>query len=217
MKYASILLDCDGVILDSNQIKTTAFIKTLSDYPEEKIDQFIRYHRQYGGLSRFNKLDYFLKQITNNYSEQEYQRLLNNLGIEIVKQLAFVPFTKGFKSFVERYYEQADIYIVSGGFQEELVDVFKDKKADHYFKSILGSPTPKNILVDNLMQNTQISEPILFVGDSQIDHEATKGYPIDFIFLNGYTDFDGWQNYCKKNALEHYLNFEEMMAAKGWA
>ena len=49
------VFDCDGVILDSNLLKTIAFSKSLPEYPE-KVSKFIDYHKANGGISRYKKV-----------------------------------------------------------------------------------------------------------------------------------------------------------------
>ena len=40
-KYNSFIFDCDGVILNSNEIKTNTFRKILRGYNKEAVDDFI--------------------------------------------------------------------------------------------------------------------------------------------------------------------------------
>ena len=213
MKYASILLDCDGVILDSNRLKTKAFVDTLSDYPKDLVRDFVEYHQQYGGHSRFKKFEYFLSEMMGDFSEQTYQKLLTSFADNVVAGLNKASYTPGFLSFINLYREQAEIYVVSGGFQQELVDTFKLKNIHHYFKDILGCPTPKHEHVNNLMRVKEIPSPVLFIGDSQVDYEVTKGHPIDFIFLSQFSEFKGWEKYCDDHALVNFVNFQELLDA----
>ena len=53
LNYENIIFDCDGVILDSNEIKTDAFVKLFEHYPKNKISQLINYHKKHGGVSRY--------------------------------------------------------------------------------------------------------------------------------------------------------------------
>jgi len=39
-KYSAVVFDCDGVIFDSNGLKTQAFRKVLSSYPNDVVDLF---------------------------------------------------------------------------------------------------------------------------------------------------------------------------------
>ena len=46
IKYNTIVFDCDGVILNSNAIKTEAFRNILSNYDLKAVDEFIDYHKK---------------------------------------------------------------------------------------------------------------------------------------------------------------------------
>ena len=60
MKYESLIFDCDGVILNSNEIKTLSFREALNAFNKNAIEEFINYHNQNGGISRYIKIKYFL-------------------------------------------------------------------------------------------------------------------------------------------------------------
>ena len=44
--YDVFIFDCDGVILDSNSLKSEAFRISLSDEDTEKVDELVLYHKQ---------------------------------------------------------------------------------------------------------------------------------------------------------------------------
>ena len=79
--YYSYIFDCDGVILDSNKLKTEAFREILIDERYEDIELFIEYHQLNQGINRYEKLKYFFEQIkkTKNY-ETEYNLLLKKFS-----------------------------------------------------------------------------------------------------------------------------------------
>ena len=216
MEYASILLDCDGVILDSNQIKTDSFVSMLVDYNENQIKEFIIYHQQHGGVSRFKKIEYFLTDLIGKYSDDEYQRLLHLYQNEVVKKLKKASFTEGALEFINRYYKDSTLFVVSGGYEQELREVFDDRDASHYFRVILGSPIAKNEHVDDLVNKKMIDKPVLFIGDSMIDHQVANSFDIDFIFISDYTELDNWKGYCLKHDVENFTTIREMMLMKGW-
>ena len=68
-KYKSIIFDCDGVILNSNKIKTKSFREILREFDARAVQEFIDYHKNNGGISRYIKLDYFLTNILPKYSK----------------------------------------------------------------------------------------------------------------------------------------------------
>ena len=62
-EYNSIIFDCDGVILNSNKIKTRAFRMASFAFGYEASNSLESYHLKNGGVSRYAKFDYFLKNI----------------------------------------------------------------------------------------------------------------------------------------------------------
>ena len=52
-EYNSLIFDCDGVILNSNEIKTSCFRKILKRYNQDAVEDFIDYHKKNGGISRY--------------------------------------------------------------------------------------------------------------------------------------------------------------------
>ena len=94
-KYNSLIFDCDGVILNSNKIKTNAFRKVLKQYHQKAVDEFIKYHLSNGGISRYEKFKFFintilpkfeaielnkknfLRELLDNYSKESKSALFN--------------------------------------------------------------------------------------------------------------------------------------------
>ena len=123
MRYPVIILDCDGVVLASNNIKSDAMRDTVSDYGPELAEQFVRYHKEHGGISRYQKIEYFLREMAGNYSTTEYQRLLGTLSTIVKSNLLDVKFTDGALEFIQSFGLERTLYIVSGGDQKEIQDV----------------------------------------------------------------------------------------------
>ena len=48
-KYDYAIFDCDGVILNSNKIKSNAFAQSLNGESNDLVANFIEYHKQNGG------------------------------------------------------------------------------------------------------------------------------------------------------------------------
>ncbi len=62
-RYRTAVFDCDGVILDSNRLKSDAFRQSLHDEDPELVNAFISYHHAQGGVSRYVKFDYFYREL----------------------------------------------------------------------------------------------------------------------------------------------------------
>ena len=81
-------------------------------------------------------------------------------------------------------------------------DVFQQRSLYHLFDGgIYGSPDTKNIILEREILSGQISMPAIFFGDSLYDYKASLNASIDFVFVSGWTEFDGWQDFVLKENL----------------
>ena len=68
--YSTLVFDCDGVVLDSNKVKTEAFYQATLPYGKSAAQAMVDYHVANGGVSRYKKFTYFLQQIVSSYAER---------------------------------------------------------------------------------------------------------------------------------------------------
>ena len=141
-RYKIIIFDCDGVIFDSNDIKTIAFYESVKEFGEEKAGQFVKYHKENGGVSRYKKFDYFFDTILkdNSYDIKYYTDMFGSI---VKKRMLYSQFTDGFIKFIELLPQNVTKYVVSGSDQSELRELLKIKGIDRYFNGIYGSPDTK--------------------------------------------------------------------------
>lgn len=200
-KYKSIIFDCDGVILDSNRIKTDAFRKALSDEPVELVDRFIQYHKDNGGVSRYIKLQYYFNEIKKQkeFSQSLYDALEHFAAI-VREALIKALMIEGVEAFL--YLCQAhkvSCFVNSGGDQDELRKVFVERGIDHLFSMILGSPASKKENLAKLFADDRLSSPTVFCGDAYSDYLAAKAYKVDFIYVSGVSEWIEGVEFCSKN------------------
>ena len=184
-----ILWDFDGVILNSNKIRDEGFKEVLSDYPVDEVNQLLDFHRKNGGLSRYVKFKYFFETIRCEKVSNETLDNCFKSFTEIMRSRLINPdlLIKDSLEFIERYFDSVEMHVVSGSDQQELRELCSVLNLENYFKSINGSPTPKNILVKNLMDNLNSSKEVVLIGDSINDYEAAKVNAISFF---GYNNLD---------------------------
>ena len=207
-KYRSLIFDCDGVILNSNKIKTEAFRKVLKKYNINAVDEFINYHRNNGGISRYIKIEKFLKNILPQYiesrefNEDELRMLLRSYSNQCKESLLKCEVTKELFN-LRRISGNIPWLIVSGGDQFELREVFIKKSLTSYFNGgIFGSPDKKIDIIKREIANGMIKFPALMLGDSKLDHIAAKSNNIDFLFVYKWTDFKSYKDYCTCNSIK---------------
>ena len=194
-KYKSIIFDCDGVILNSNQVKTNAFRQVFEKYNINAVDEFIKYHRSNGGVSRYIKIEKFLKNILPKYyenksfNEDELNMLLQSYSNQCKESLLKCEVTKDL-SILRKITGNIPWLIISGGDQFELREIFNKKGLTSFFNGgIFGSPEKKTEIIKREIANGIIQFPALMLGDSKLDHIAAKSNNIDFLFVYKWTDF----------------------------
>lgn len=184
--YDVVILDCDGVIFDSNHLKIEAFKKALSHYDTDVIDAFSEYFKNNFGTSRYHLARVFIEEFLHqDFKEELYQEILKDYGDSCVLLYKELGFTNEFMSFLQ-YYKNKKLYIASGGDENELNEVFKAKNIQQYFNRILGSPRKKNDLVSEiLIENAE--KKIIMIGDAKSDLWASQANGIDFIYMSQYS------------------------------
>jgi phosphoglycolate phosphatase-like HAD superfamily hydrolase len=181
--YDVYIFDCDGVILDSNQLKIDAMqcaLESITTDPK-KVDICVDYFRNNFGRSRFHHVDIFIEQflqLDKNVEVNIKQKLLNAYSTQCKALYLLADLTPGFLDFIDTLTGKK--YIASGSEQNELRDVFRKRDLDKYFDDIYGSPTKKSDLVSDILVLTETNNAIMF-GDAISDLEAAQLNNIDFI------------------------------------
>ena len=217
-KYKSIIFDCDGVILNSNKIKTESFKKVLSEFDKRAVKEFINYHKNNGGISRYIKLDHFLQNILPKYSKPPVN--IDDVLLSLLRDYGKVCKESLYNSEIAKDLEKLKSLtnnipwtIVSGGDQKELREVFKNKNLTKYFEGgIFGSPDKKTDIIKREERKGLINYPAIFIGDSKLDYLVAKNLNIDFLFVTKWTDFKEFKTYCRKNSIEMISSVSDLIA-----
>jgi len=197
----SLLFDCDGVLLDSNALKTEAFERVGAQFGADAAQALVRYHVEQGGVSRYRKFEYLLSTILGQEASlQKIEQLAAQYSECVYNALLSCPLADGIASLRELT-PDATWMVVSGGDQKELRAVFSHRKiADYFDGGIFGSPDNKRVILNKLFSEDKIARhPSLFIGDSRYDHEVAFEAGCNFVFATKWTEFHGWERYCEKN------------------
>jgi phosphoglycolate phosphatase-like HAD superfamily hydrolase len=186
-KYKILLWDFDGVIMDSNPVRTYGFEEILKGYPQQQVDELIAFHKQNGGLPRYDKFRYFFEKIRGEQvSDAEIARLSARFSEIMLNKLMdrslLIPDSV---AFIKANYKNFIMHIVSGSDQTELRAVCAYLGLTQYFVSIVGSPILKPQLVKQLLYDYGYkNNEVAFIGDSVNDYDAAVNNNIDFYGYN---------------------------------
>lgn len=188
--YKTWVFDCDGVILDSNHVKTDAFYEAAKEYGESAASALVKYHVQHGGISRYAKFEYFLTNIIcrSEVDSAELEQLVDRYASLVARGLMDCEVADGLYELKELT-GSSPWLIVSGGDQEELRRVFDARGLASLFDGgIFGSPDNKDQILEREQRSGLIVPPAVFVGDSQYDFEVAERAGLDFVFLSDWSE-----------------------------
>jgi HAD superfamily hydrolase (TIGR01549 family) len=211
-EYKTLVFDCDGVVLNSNKIKTQAFYEATKHFGHESAQALVDYHVANGGVSRYAKAKYFIINILQQaFDESIYQDILDRFAHAVKDGLMTCEVAEGLAELRKKT-KNSNWLIVSGGDQVELREVFAARGLDQYFDGgIFGSPDNKDTILDRELENQNIHRPALFLGDSKYDYQAAKNAALDFLFLTRWTEVEDWHAWINQLNINENLNLMSLL------
>ncbi len=204
-KYSTIFWDFDGVILNSDEVRTEGFKYIFDSYSKKYIHKLINYHTTNGGLSRYEKIEYFSQKILDkklkNEEKKQYAQLYGNYCRERLcdKNLLI----KSSISFIKENHKNFNFHLVSASDEKELIYVSSNLDIKKYFKSISGSPVNKIENIKKLLKSNNYNESrCCLIGDSINDKFAATENKISFF---------GFNNKLLINDSEYIHTFESLL------
>lgn len=196
----TIFWDFDGVILDSMKVRDFGFEMIFKSFDQMHVNQLLEYHRYNGGLSRYVKIKYFFNEILfREISDDDVLKYATNFSNIMRKELVNIDnLISETVFYIKENYKKYNFHIVSGSDEEELRFLCKELNLQDYFITINGSPTPKNILVNNILLNYKYNvENCCLIGDSINDLEAAIKNDLSFFGYNNESLLDLNVSYIK--------------------
>lgn len=197
--------------MNSNQIKTRAFYNVALPYGRATAEKLVEYHIQYGGKSRYQKFDYFIRCIIGREPfPQEIKCLLSNYADEVKKGLIQCEISPGLKGLREATTASRWL-VVSGGDQSELREVFSARGLVPLFDTgIFGSPDTKEDILARELNNGNIRLPAVFLGDTRYDYEVSTRAGLDFIFVSGWSEFKEGISFFKIRNIPSVVSIKDL-------
>jgi phosphoglycolate phosphatase len=179
----AFLLDFDGVIVDSAELKTAAFAEIYAKETTEVLDKIIAYQRYHGGVSRRSKFAHFERAFLHREaSEAKLDALCRQFADLVVAKVVAAPLMPGALAFLEAARAVSELYLISGTPASELELILAERRLQHYFQSVHGAPQTKIDAFRSILQNHGYeAKQSLAVGDAITECEAALSLGIPFI------------------------------------
>ena len=191
-KYKAIIYDFDGVIVDSVNIKTQAFIKLYKEFGNDILSKVKEYHELNGGISRQQKIKYFHNELLNiNINDKEINNLSNKFSSIVKQKVIECNFISGAEKFLQLMSMKKKLqFVCTGTPQDEIIDIIIARNLNPYFTEIFGSPSSKISIIKNILNNYNLKfSEVLMFGDAITEYKAAISNNIDFIGISSYSPF----------------------------
>ncbi len=212
-RYKTLVLDCDGVVLNSNKTKVNAYFEVAKRHgaTDVQAQALVDHHVQKGSFPRNGKIAYYLKEILKQeVIDEVMQQYMHTFDEILDKTLMECEIAPGLQALRDAT-QHSKWMLLSGGDQRELRTIFARRNLAPLFDAgIFGGPDTKDIVLAREKANGNLKLPALFIGDSKYDYEAATRAGLDFVFLSGWTEVSNWQKYCADNNIVAYESIKQL-------
>jgi len=177
-KRPPIVLDLDGVLLQTNFVKHSAML-SLFDVDEDQRAEIGQYILSNGGVRRDQKISHILRTILKiSEPERALPKYLKSYSARLERELLAAPLVPGVHEFLRN--SGYTFYVSSSAPEPEIDLQLRSRALIGYFEAVFGAATPK---ADALCQVSARWAPLrpVFFGDSLGDMEAAAVAHTPFI------------------------------------
>lgn len=190
----AVVFDFDGVIVESNHIKTQAFEHVFSEFPQHAEDMML-FHRENIPASRVEKFSLLMRCLGRPDDESLRQHLAQGFSAFVMERMLDVPFVPGAVELLEFLQDRVPVDLASVTPQDELHEILSRRNLARYFGIAYGCPPWKkgDALLDTAARYQIAPAEILLIGDSVGDQRAAAFAGTQFLARQSGLTFDSPQ------------------------
>lgn len=191
----AIVFDFDGVILESAEVKTDAFVELYAAHGPSVVDQVRAHHLANLGISRFKKFAWIAEHVLRApLSDAESAALgVRFSDLALAKVLA-APFVPGAEAALAAAATRGlPMFVASGTPVDELRMIVERRGLAGWFREVHGAPREKpEVLRDVMARHALAPEAVLFIGDGMSDYKAARAAGTLFLARDTPALHDEW-------------------------
>jgi phosphoglycolate phosphatase-like HAD superfamily hydrolase len=182
-RLRAIVFDFDGVILESADVKTEAFLELYAEHGAELVAKVREHHLANLGISRFKKFAWIAEHLFGKQiSEAESQALGERFSALALARVLAAPMVPGAQAALEQLADRLLLFVASGTPQGELDMIVEQRGLRRYFREVWGTPAEKPVIVRDLLARYSLTpDQVLFIGDGMSDHKAAMETGLHFL------------------------------------
>lgn len=182
-RFDAIIFDFDGVLVESVDVKTDAFVALYDEHGPDVVKRVVAYHREHGGVSRFQKFRYFHREFLGIELTPRAEADLGRRFSEIVESaVVAAPWVAGAWELIQAYEKTIPMFVASGTPDDELNRIVLCRGIRRYFVSVHGSPATKAEIIRRIVAKHDFQRNrVLMIGDSMTDYQGAVEAGVGFI------------------------------------
>jgi phosphoglycolate phosphatase-like HAD superfamily hydrolase len=191
-----IFWDFDGVIKDSIDVKTDAFVNLFRSFGKDVMERVRKHHLANGGMSRFDKLPLYLLWAGQESTPARVDELCDQFSHSAFEGVIHSPWVPGAEQYLRSNSGRQIFVVVSATPQEELEQILHALDLSSCFASVFGAPVnKKHAIRESLKQHMLQPQHCLMIGDAYVDLEAAEANGVPFLLRRHRTNADVFGTY----------------------
>jgi len=194
---AIVFWDFDGVIKDSVNVKTEAFVRLFSVYGPNIAARVKAHHETSGGVSRYEKIPIYLRWVGLPCDKNHVDEFCARFSDAIFEAIVDSPWVPGVKEYLLEHYEHQHFVLVTASPQKEIDSIIDKLGIAHCFRQVYGTPAEKKGVIAAVLREQRIeAADALMVGDSETDRSAADANQVLFLLRRTTINQSLQSNYC---------------------
>ncbi|MGE0396538.1 MAG: HAD family hydrolase [Kofleriaceae bacterium] len=179
----AIVFDFDGVVLESADVKTHAFVELFAEHGKDVQARVLEHHLANLGISRFKKFAWVHENVLHRTLSDDESRALGDRfsSLALAKVLA-APFVPGADTALRDLATRLPLFVASGTPQEELDAIVDQRALRSFFREVHGTPREKPAILGDILARYGLApNELLFIGDGMSDYKAARATGVEFL------------------------------------
>jgi len=191
-----IFWDFDGVIKDSVEVKTHAYVKLFQPFGSVVAKRVREHHEAHGGMSRFDKFPLYLQWAGEEPSQSRVSEFCDQFSQVVLQGVIDAPWVAGVEDYLRSNRHKQTFVLVSATPQDELEQILHALDLTKCFAEVFGAPTYKKDAIRMTLAARGLDpRDCLMIGDARADLEAAEANQVPFLLRKHETNTNVFADY----------------------
>jgi HAD superfamily hydrolase (TIGR01549 family) len=207
-KFKIVFWDFDGVIKDSINVKTEAFVEIFKELGSEITQKVKEHHIANGGMSRFEKIPLYASWAGKELSNEDIIEYSDKFSQIAVQKVIDSNWVLGVEEVLRKNPLRQKFILVSATPEDEIRYILKKLDIYNCFLSVYGSPMLKKTAIKRCINEYLVNpKDCIMIGDAIADLEAANANSIDFL-LRLHDSNQRMTEVFKGFSVQNFINYE---------